>query len=84
MNLSKPATGPLPRDPLSRKPFRLCPYCKLRHETGDTLIEWYNVSAQNGVRTRWTKCESCHAMWREEYDVVAHVFNFAGHWRPEQ
>jgi len=63
--------------------YRYCPYCQARGWAGDKLDVWHSRSASLGTATRWTRCESCKAMWREVYDYDQHVYRYAEHWKPQ-
>jgi len=67
---------------LSKEVFRFCPYCRSRGGKDDALKQWECRSVTTGLATRWTRCESCNAMWREVYNRELHVFEYKEHWKP--
>ncbi len=67
----------------SKEALALCPYCLAKGRSGDHLTTWQSRSVDYGVATRWTRCESCYAMWREVYDWKEHHYRHAEHWKPK-
>jgi len=66
----------------SKEIFRFCPYCRAREFTDDNLVQWQSRSVTTGMATRWTKCQTCNAMWREVYNWERHVYEYKEHWKP--
>lgn len=67
----------------SKEALALCPYCQAKGSSGEHVETWMNRSVETGLATRWSRCESCYAMWREVYDWNSHRFIHAEHWKPK-
>lgn len=82
MNLTPPASGPLPLP--SKNALVICAYCHLDGRLDTDLEVWLSRSVKTGYATRWTRCNVCGAMWREVYNWNYHIFEYAEHWKPRE
>lgn len=61
----------------SKEALITCPFCQEKGWTDDKIKSWLNTFQGRAHATMWHQCESCHAMWRQEYDFEHSRFRHA-------
>jgi len=68
--------------PPSKVPSEFCPYCADKGFPENKVDKWGSRSVETGQACRWTRCETCYAMWREVYNYETHLYVAKEHWKP--